>query len=793
MNLKKTFLIILIISVILIAEGAIAGTNETQPFGISIDESSLDILTLTAKRFNDISNSNEIDQAISMKAKLVVSTLVNPDDVPVKLPDMVLQARMEIIKGQPDFVRVNLNTDFSKLQFVSAGANSISVLPDDGVFAKGNFPEMIPKNLILPNDDGGLFTLLNIFGGIPFGSFFSNAPVGNSGTDIQFVENINPEDIKVVIRYRGLDKTEGGMAHFITIGSIPYKQYIKLWILQDTFDLYQISIEDERGTEIFLVITEIDSDITPPTAFNIDTTGMKQVKTDDLIGIFLTKMASSPIMSLPMVADFSLSDDPIARTGTVTANSDGFDLQDREDQLLCEMQYKSPSGLWTPIKTEYAGLAPVGHWSSELTIPIDAELGKYSFRVRYTDRSGNVSNWSDWSEYPNIMTVTPEPPRIAKITPNNNESGIPVYSKIFVTFSKPMNKVSVEKSFAMASRGIAIKGSFEWDENKMIFTPNTDLAYNTRYLLRISGLAMDTNNIGLDGNYDARSDGEYIDDYIWEFTTGESVPMLAFNPTYQLIYKGDIFDVKITAKNVSAMSKFSFKVNFDPQVFEVISFTKESFLSWRPSITSYEGVDLWKNVETDNLAGVATFACDGTRKDGVSGSGYLATLTFKCKSDGKFAIKFSNASISDKNGSSIPVVIRDAEIQSLEFNPLDINHDGVVDINDIVASKENILAAPFSGKFALGQNYPNPFNPETWIPYQLAYSADVTVKIYKATGEIVRILNIGYKQAGNYTDRSNSVYWDGRDDSGQKVSSGLYFYTIKADNFSATRKMLVQK
>ncbi|MDQ1328085.1 MAG: hypothetical protein QG641_1370, partial [Candidatus Poribacteria bacterium] len=183
----------------------------------------------------------------------------------------------------------------------------------------------------------------------------------------------------------------------------------------------------------------------------------------------------------------------------------------------------------------------------------------------------------------------------------------------------------------------------------------------------------------------------------------------------------------------------------------------------------------------------------GTRKDGVSGSGYLATLTFKCKSDGKFTIKFNDVSISDKNGSIIPVIIRDTEIQSLEFNPLDVNHDGVVDINDIVASKENVQLAPFSGKFALGQNYPNPFNPETWIPYQLARSADVTVKIYKVTGEMVRILNIGYKQAGNYTDRANSAYWDGRDDSGQKVSSGVYFYTIKADNFTATRKMLVQK
>ncbi|MDQ1326859.1 MAG: hypothetical protein QG641_139, partial [Candidatus Poribacteria bacterium] len=96
MKLRNTFLIILIIFAILIVEGVIAGTNEPQPFGIIIDQSALDILTLTAERFSDISNSNEIDQAISMKTKLIVSTLVNSNDVPVKLPDMVLQARMEI-------------------------------------------------------------------------------------------------------------------------------------------------------------------------------------------------------------------------------------------------------------------------------------------------------------------------------------------------------------------------------------------------------------------------------------------------------------------------------------------------------------------------------------------------------------------------------------------------------------------------------------------------------------------------------------------------------------------------
>jgi len=789
MKLKNVLFSIVIISVVLATNVAIAGSDE-RPFGVSIDQPSFDILTLAIDRFSKISSSSELNHAVSVKAKIIVANLVNPDNILATLPDMVFQAQMEIIREQP-LTRVNIATDFGKFQFISAGENSLSVLPDDGVYAKGNLPEMFPPTVILPEDDGGLFTFINILGGIPFGSFFSNIPIDGSNANVQIVDQIAPEDMRVVIRYRGLDKTEGGMAYIITVGSLLYRQYIKLWILRDTMDIYQISIEDERGTEVFMVITEMGTGMpTQPGDFNIDTTGMAQVSVDDLIGIFLTKIASSPIFNSPVVADFFLSHDPVARTGTVLVNSDGFDLQDKEDQLVCEMQYKSPSGSWTPLKTTYAGLAPVGRWNSEFAISIDAELGKYSFRVRYTDTSGNVSNWS---EFPDIMTVTPEPPSVVNTIPRYNEYDVPVYTKISVTFSKPMNKSSVEKAFAMASKGIAVKGSFDWDGNKMIFTPNTDLAFNTRYLLRIAGTAMDTDNIGLDGNYDARSDGEYIDDYVWELTTGKSIPMLAFTLSSQSIYKGDIFDVKITAKEVTAMYKFGLKVSFDPQALEVIAISKGSFMSWRPVSDLAKGTDLWKNAITDNLAGFVTFACDGTRNNGVSGTGYLATLTFKCKSAGNLSIKFSNVSMIDWNGNSIPVVLRDAEFKSLEFNPLDVNHDGVVDILDLVPPKENVQAAPFSGKFALGQNYPNPFNPETWIPYQLTRPADVAITIYRATGEVVRKLNIGYKQAGSYFDRDNSAYWDGRDDNGQKASSGVYFYTIQAGDSSATKKMLVEK
>jgi hypothetical protein len=91
------------------------------------------------------------------------------------------------------------------------------------------------------------------------------------------------------------------------------------------------------------------------------------------------------------------------------------------------------------------------------------------------------------------------------------------------------------------------------------------------------------------------------------------------------------------------------------------------------------------------------------------------------------------------------------------------------------------------------QNYPNPFNPETWIPFQLSEGSDVEVRIYNSTGQLVKVLDLGFRDAGYYTSRDTSARWDGRDNNGEEVSSGVYFYTIRAGEYTATRKMLLVK
>jgi DNA-binding beta-propeller fold protein YncE len=103
------------------------------------------------------------------------------------------------------------------------------------------------------------------------------------------------------------------------------------------------------------------------------------------------------------------------------------------------------------------------------------------------------------------------------------------------------------------------------------------------------------------------------------------------------------------------------------------------------------------------------------------------------------------------------------------------------------------VVGPFLGETRLHPNYPNPFNPETWIPYQLAEPVDVALTIYDINGRVVRYIDLGHQRASIYQSKSRAAYWDGRNAQGEPVASGVYFYTLKAGDLSATRKMLIRK
>jgi hypothetical protein len=144
---------------------------------------------------------------------------------------------------------------------------------------------------------------------------------------------------------------------------------------------------------------------------------------------------------------------------------------------------------------------------------------------------------------------------------------------------------------------------------------------------------------------------------------------------------------------------------------------------------------------------------------------------------------------------------------------LDINRDSAINVLDLVLvglhfgerygqSGEILVPATplstetlalFNMPYYAFQNYPNPCNPGTWIPFMLASGGEVTVTIYNTTGQLIRRLELGYRDSGVYVSKGRAAYWDGSNEFGEEVVSGVYFYHLKSGNFSAIRKISVTR
>ena len=127
-------------------------------------------------------------------------------------------------------------------------------------------------------------------------------------------------------------------------------------------------------------------------------------------------------------------------------------------------------------------------------------------------------------------------------------------------------------------------------------------------------------------------------------------------------------------------------------------------------------------------------------------------------------------------------------IESQTFN-FKVTHENLA--NAVLSIRLDGIGKP--NQHQLLQNYPNPFNPETWIPYQLATSSDVSITIYDIRGSMVRHLNLGHHRAGFYTSRNRAAHWDGRNALGERVANGVYFYELRVDSVSFLRQMLILK
>ena len=135
----------------------------------------------------------------------------------------------------------------------------------------------------------------------------------------------------------------------------------------------------------------------------------------------------------------------------------------------------------------------------------------------------------------------------------------------------------------------------------------------------------------------------------------------------------------------------------------------------------------------------------------------------------------------------------DRETLETYLHQLRVESDGSLKYRNAIAMLEELLAALRPTETRLLANYPNPFNPETWLPYELAADTNVEIFIYNARGVLVRHLALGHQPAGYYVAKSRAAYWDGRNTHGERVSSGVYFYQLRAGDISQLRKMVILK
>ena len=206
-------------------------------------------------------------------------------------------------------------------------------------------------------------------------------------------------------------------------------------------------------------------------------------------------------------------------------------------------------------------------------------------------------------------------------------------------------------------------------------------------------------------------------------------------------------------------------------------------------VTGNGKVNLWDIVEVGKNYG-KTVAAGANRKADVNNDGkvdiddLIAVAEAVDAAAGAPALTQEEIEPGSLQAADVRRWIRDAKAANAD-------PAGIAALERLLAALTRVEAPP--EKTVLLANYPNPFNPETWIPYKLSAAAAVTVTIHSPDGKLVRTLELGQVPAGAYSDKDRAAYWDGRNAQGEPVASGVYFYTLTAGDFSATRKMVIRK
>jgi hypothetical protein len=223
------------------------------------------------------------------------------------------------------------------------------------------------------------------------------------------------------------------------------------------------------------------------------------------------------------------------------------------------------------------------------------------------------------------------------------------------------------------------------------------------------------------------------------------------------VVAGELVAVDVSLANVEALMGYGFTLNYETDKFEFVSVAPAD----EDLLTSTGGeTPLFHHIVADGQVEVVNGMVHGTA---VSGGGDIVRFVFRVLREFEDNARFEIA-------------------DGLVFDPSQLQNPAVV------AGVLELQSTP--REFALHQNFPNPFNPDTTIKYDLAESADITLQIYNVLGQVVRTLVGSEAQnAGRY-----QIRWNGMDDRGVPVSSGVYFYRISADGkFQNVRKLMLLK
>lgn len=227
-------------------------------------------------------------------------------------------------------------------------------------------------------------------------------------------------------------------------------------------------------------------------------------------------------------------------------------------------------------------------------------------------------------------------------------------------------------------------------------------------------------------------------------------------------YPHRTLQVNVNITPVVDVYGYQFDLVYDEDALEIYSVTPGSTLK-------RDGAQAYWNVAQGG-ASIRVMHARQISVQGVDVNGTLATVIFRVKnskSAWEHPVNLTNVKLADSSARSISVNIKDVNINLRSL---------------FIPAQSRLLA-----------NYPNPFNPETWIPYQLVHSGNVMIAIHNAQGGLVRRIHLGYKSPGYYLNTLEAAHWDGRDSRGERVASGVYFYTIYSGEFAATRRMVIVK